>query len=227
MLKVQLKRIQNSYYKFRFRNCSVRFLPNSKIDSKCFFEGYNSVGENTRLLDCSFGFGSYIGRNVQLSAVKIGRYCSIGSFITNSIGRHPSSKFVSTHPAFFSIGKAAGFTFSNCQKFEELKYASKPERVIVKIGNDVWIGDNVLIMDGVTIGDGAIIGAGSVVTKNIEPYSINVGIPAKPIKHRFSQKQIDFLLQFKWWNKDLKWIRENSDIFSDIDNFRKMQNEKN
>ena len=73
---------------------------------------------------------------------------------------------------------------------------SKP----TKIGNDVWIGANAIIQSGVTIGDGAIIGSGAVVTKDVPPYAIVVGVPAKILKYRFNKEQIKELLQLKWWN---------------------------
>lgn len=205
-------------YKIRYRRKKVIFLRESKI-RKCSFEGNNSIGLNNNLNHVAVGFGTYTGRNVQLSRVKIGKFCSIGSFIRNTTGRHPTKLFVSTHPAFFSIGKAAGFTYSKQQMFNELNY--NQDKFLLTIGNDVWIGDNVTIMDGLVIGDGAIIGSGAVVTKNIEPYSINVGVPARKISSRFKDDEISWLLNFKWWNKDADWLTRNSGFFSDLGNFKK------
>jgi len=200
----------------KFRQTNVRFLPNS-YTTNSNYEGFNSVGENSKISSCFFGTGTYTGRNTELSKVKVGRYCSIGSFVRNITGRHPSSIFVSTHPSFFSTGRAAGFTFSEKQKFEELKYAKYP--FLVEIGNDVWIGDNVSISDGVKIGDGAIIGSNSLVMKDVDPYSINVGLPSKPIKYRFDREKIDKLLLLKWWEKDHKWIKDNYNRFENIVSF--------
>jgi len=89
------------------------------------------------------------------------------------------------------------------------------------IGNDVWIGTNAIIMDDITIGDGAIIGAGTIVTKDVKPYSIVVGNPAKHLRFRFEEDEINFLLEFKWWDKDLTWIEENYTKFHDIKSFVK------
>jgi len=81
-----------------------------------------------------------------------------------------------------------------------------PEFKKVTIGNDVWIGTRALIMDGVTVGDGAVIGAGAVVTKDVPPYAIVGGVPAKIIKYRFSEKKISQMLELQWWN-DTKYTR--------------------
>lgn len=89
---------------------------------------------------------------------------------------------------------------------------------LVEIGSDVWIGDNVSIMSGVTIGDGAIIGANSLVIKDIDPFSINVGIPAKKTKTRFSESEIKKISSLKWWNFDWDWLKTNSEKFSNVKN---------
>lgn len=91
----------------------------------------------------------------------------------------------------------------------------------ILIGNDVWIGSNVSILGGIEIGNGAVIGAGAVVTKNVEPYSVVAGVPAKELRKRFTEKEILFLESFKWWNKDIKWLEENVVLFSDIKLFIK------
>ena len=80
------------------------------------------------------------------------------------------------------------------------------------VGNDVWIGQNVTIMPGVHIGDGAVIGANSVVAKNVQPYTIVAGNPIKEIRKRFSNDEINILLEIEWWNWDIDKIINNLDI---------------
>lgn len=75
------------------------------------------------------------------------------------------------------------------------------------------------------IGDGAIIGANAIVTKNIEPYSINVGVPAKKIGYRFEKTDIEYLNKLKWWNNTEEWIKKNANLFENINNLRRMNNE--
>lgn len=87
------------------------------------------------------------------------------------------------------------------------------------IGNDVLVMYNAMILSGVTIGDGAIVGAGAVVTKNVPPYAIVAGNPARIIKYRFSEEQIEALLKIRWWDWSDDKIREFEQYFYDIDTF--------
>lgn len=89
------------------------------------------------------------------------------------------------------------------------------------IGNDVWIGDDSLVLGGVVIGDGAIIAARSVVTKNVEPYSIVGGVPAKLIRFRFDKEIRSHLQKSEWWNRDENWLRDNYLLFHNVGEFLK------
>lgn len=206
------------YFRFKLRNKKVIFKGLPTLNRRVVFEGYNAIYPGAVLKNCSIGKGTYIGSYSKVGNTKIGRYCTIADNVRISLGRHPSDTFVSIHPAFFSTHKQGGFTFVNTQKFEE-HVTAKNSKYFVEIGNDVWIGNNVLIMDGVTIGDGAIIAAGAVVNKDVAPYAIVGGLPAKFIKWRFNQKQIELLNEIKWWNKDLSWLEKNAGLFEDIDCF--------
>lgn len=219
-------KIIKSFNAFRYRKelkkRNIHILKNSSIEN-AHFEFNNRIGTHCNLINSKIGNGTYIGNNAFLSYTEIGRYCSIAQNVSITIGNHPTTIFVSTHPSFFSTLKQAGFNFVRESIFEEFKYATKEH--LVKIGNDVWIGSNVTIISGVTIGDGAIIGAGAVVTRDIEPYTINLGVPAKSVKRRFAPEDISFLLELKWWNKEFDWIKDHAPYFSDIQLLRsKLEN---
>lgn len=134
---------------------------------------------------------SYIARNSNATNVQIGKFCSIGPNFCCGLGLHPTNG-ISTAPMFYSKAKQNGLTLVNDVVYEEQKQTT--------IGNDVFIGANVTIIDGVTIGDGAVIGAGAVVVKDIPPYAVAGGVPAKVIKYRFDQVIINKLLKLKWWD---------------------------
>ena len=194
--------------------------------NRTIWEGKNFLNSNSEISDSYVGLGTYISGNCNLGKIKIGRFCSIGQNLMNKFSLHPSSDFVSTHPSFFSTNKQAGFTFVNENRFNESKYADIDQKYYSIIGNDVWIGNDVKIMEGVRIGDGAIIGTGAIVTKDVEPYTVVGGVPAKIIKKRFNEQQIAFLMEFKWWKKDFVWIASNVGLFKEIDLFmNKYENE--
>jgi len=191
------------------------------FDPKNKFEGNNILLSNTRVYKSKVGMFTYISSNSLISNTKIGRYSSIGNWVSTGIGRHPTN-FVSSHPLFHSrsVSESLGFKSYNLEgeKFETHK--TLESGYYVEIGSDVWIGDRVLIMDGIKIGDGAIIGAGSIVNKDIEPYEFVAGVPARHLKYRFPKNEIEFLISLKWWEKDQEWIKKNANLFSDISNFK-------
>lgn len=128
----------------------------------------------------------------------IGKFCSIAGGVTIFLGGNHRLDWISTYP--FNMLE---------EEFPKAKHitghpATKGD---VKIGNDVWIGQNVVIMSGITIGNGAVIAANSVVTKNIKDYEVWGGNPAKFIKKRFSDSEIEKLLEIQWWDWELDKIK--------------------
>lgn len=153
---------------------------------------------------------SYIASNSSITNAKIGKFCSIGPNFCCGLGIHPTDG-ISTSPMFYSTAKQNGITLVSKNKIIESK--------TTLIGNDVFIGANVTVLDGVTIGDGAIIGAGAVVIKDIPPYAIAVGVPAKVVKYRFEKVQIEKLMQIEWWNFEEDKLQDIEKYFFDIDMF--------
>jgi acetyltransferase-like isoleucine patch superfamily enzyme len=205
-------------YLIHYRTKNI-FLGSNVSVYESILEGKNRIYDNTVFIRSKLGKGSYIGCDGVFNDAEIGKYCSFGNRIKIVSYTHPTKKFVSTHPAFFSLSKQAGFTYTTRQSFQEQQLLNRNTRVSVSIGNDVWMGDEVMIMGGVKINDGAIIAARSLVTKEVAPYTIVGGVPAKEIGKRFNDSEIEFLLNLRWWDKDEEWITNNVELFWDITQF--------
>lgn len=148
------------------------------------------------------GEHTYISHNTKLSKlVHIGKYCSIADYVAMGYGDHPMTT-LSTSPFQYVYNRYELYGNIIVPK-SNLIERTYPE---TKIGNDVWIGYGAFIRLGVTIGDGAVIGAGAVVTKDVEPYSIVGGVPAKLIRYRFDENIRNQLLELKWWDLPEKFI---------------------
>lgn len=160
----------------------------------CRFSSHNRIYRRTFLRNTSLGRMSYVAEHSRIGFADIGAFSSIGpNVLLGGLGCHPVDR-LSTHPAFYSARLQAGDTFSESDIIEELPH--------VRVGNDVWIGAGSIILDGVSIGDGAIIAAGAVVNKDVPPYAIVGGVPARIIRYRFGEETIDALLEWRWWELD-------------------------
>ena len=152
----------------------------------------SKVEANSIVINSSFDKYSFCGYNCKIINTEIGAFSSIADNVTIGVAEHPID-WVSTSPVFYK-GKD-----SVKKKFSE--FEREPSKM-TKIGNDVWIGENVTIRAGVKICDGAVIGMGAVVTKDVNPYEIVGGVPAKHIRFRFDDDLISKLTESKWWERD-------------------------
>lgn len=172
----------------------------------CQIDKTAKVGTGSNCIGVTMGRYSYMGKNNSVCNASIGSFCSIASYCAIGGGAHPLD-MVSTSPVFYKGKNIFGKNFANI---------SKEINQTVLIGNDVWIGENVFINDGISIGDGVVIGAHSVVTHDIPAYAVVAGVPARVIRYRFSEEEIEKLLAMKWWDWPEELLRKNGDFFESI-----------
>lgn len=182
---------------------NVSLLARISLDSS--IKRRSKINRFVRIIGSAVESYSYIGPRTKIINTSVGRFCSISWDCNLGLSSH-NTRSLSTSPLFSERKNGLGLSWIK----EDVQRDSK----ILKIGNDVWIGANVIIMSGLKIGDGAVIGAASVVTRDVEPYAIVAGNPAKVIKMRFPPDVVDKLLEKRWWARDEKFLKENLDIFS-------------
>lgn len=195
-------------------------MKRSPKDEK-LFHNYKERGEEN-IITLGRG-GSIRGVDISLGWARdanflAGRFSSlaVGLFLLIG-GNHPLKNVVSTSP--LDMGSVVKEVFGEVRpKLRPLPNKRINPRQVI-IGNDVWIGRSVTIMGGVKIGNGAVIGANAVVAKDIPPYAIAVGNPARVVKYRFDEETIKKLLAVKWWNWDLGKIADNFPLMNDVEKF--------
>lgn len=179
------------------------------IVRKCNFSKDVAYEGGSILLNTKIDSHSYCGYDCKIFYSSIGKYTSIGDKVVIGLQDHRID-LLSSSPCFIK-----GKDSVKARYFDgEL---NNPKQTI--IGNDVWIGENAMIKAGVVLGDGCVVGMGSVVTKDVPPYAIVAGNPAKIIRFRFDQKTIEFLLQYKWWELDEKTLSRLNGFDGKVDNF--------
>lgn len=203
--------ISELYYLTRLQKkyTSCIFYSGAKI-SNSIFGNYNVVFDDVLIDSCTFGDHTYIQKKASLFNVDIGKYCSIASGVSIGPGLH-NIEGISTHPVFYLKNTPLAKTYCENDLFISSKRTS--------IGHDVWIGEKAVILDGLTIGTGAIIAAGAVVTKNVPPYAIYGGVPAKLIRYRFAEDISYKLLNSCWWNNEENEIEEMHKLFNSVESF--------
>lgn len=192
----------------------------SIVSADCVIHPKATIFRMCKLKHAEMGAYSYCGNNTDMENAKIGSFTSVSDNCRIGLGSH-TIDCVSTCPVFTQVinGTQTSWIEKDC-------HAAQDKDAIV--GNDVWIGSRVLVAGGVTIGDGAVVASGAVVVKDVPPYAIVGGVPAKLIRYRFSDEIIAKLLELKWWTLPESVLKDNIEFFQkehftvdDIDNFIK------
>ncbi|MDO5812886.1 MAG: CatB-related O-acetyltransferase [Bacillota bacterium] len=203
----------------------LRFIPNSfNIGENCIVGKKAQISTNVEIGNFTY-LNSNIKEIIVESNTKIGNYCSIAPGVCIGLGNHYLN-IVSTHPFLFNDYYKKSFDNIIEPKLDGLK--DKNLETIIE--SDVWIGANSIINRGITVGQGAVIASGAIVTKNVDPYSIVAGVPAKVIGYRFDKEIVEKLLLNKensFWNWSKKEIIMNYDLLYNIDDYCKYIENRN
>lgn len=171
---------------------------------------YTEVGARTRIVSSTFGDYSYIMENGDILFSTVGKFCSFASGVRINPPNHPMHRASQHHFTY-----RAGDYFADAEHDETI-FAWRREQWVT-VGHDVWIGHGATVMPRVTVGDGAAIGAGSVVTKDVAPYTIVAGVPARPIRRRFDEDVAERLVALAWWDWPHERLREALSDFQQLD----------
>ncbi len=189
-----------SIKKITYKNLS----PLAVWDRSSSFDKTSEIRRFAKLKNSRVGRYSRVNPHCNLSNTTVGDFTAIGYGSDIGLGRHPLI-YASTHSIFYKRNNMRN----------DWARPIKIDPVYITIGSDVWIGIKSIILDGITIGDGAVIGAGSVVTKDVPPYAIVGGAPAKLIRYRFDPEVIARLLSIRWWDFSDDQIAANLEFFRD------------
>jgi len=172
---------------------------------------WTEIGHNSHIIESTFGDYSYVAGDVSIIYADVGKYCSIASHVRLNPGNHPMWRVTQHHMTYrrkmYNLGE------------DDADFFQWRRDHRVTVGHDVWIGHGAIIMPGITIGHGAVIGSGAVVTKDVEPYSISVGVAAKPVKKRFDDNIVAKLLEIQWWDWDRATLEARFEDLLDMNTF--------
>ncbi len=172
---------------------------------------WTEIGPDSWLAESELGAYSYLAGANQIIYSTIGRFCSIAALVRINPGNHPLDRVTQHHLTYRRSQYGFGPDDTGFFQWRRDHHCT--------IGHDVWIGHGGVIMPGVTVGTGAVVGSGAVVTRDVEPYTIVAGVPARPIRPRFPAPIAEALLRSAWWEWDHATLTERFDDLLDVERF--------
>jgi phosphonate metabolism protein (transferase hexapeptide repeat family) len=186
--------------------------PTAKV-TRAVIGSYTDVGPNWTLLESSLGDYSYLaGCDGVVNYCDIGRFTSIASHVSINPGNHPMQRVTQHHCTY----RRRRYGFASTDDGEIFDWRRRNR---CRIGHDVWIGTGAKVMAGVSVGIGAVVAAGAVVTREVDPYCVVVGVPARPLHARFPVEVVDKLLAMAWWDWDRATLERRFKDFSNLERF--------
>lgn len=166
----------------------------------CRLGRFTEVGARTRLTETALDDYSYIAQDGEVIYTTVGKFCSIAASVRINPGNHPMERASQAHFTYRALAYWP-------EEADEPAFFDRRRASPVAIGHDVWIGHGVVVLPGRTIGTGAVVGAGAIVTRDVEPYTIVVGNPARPVRRRFPEEIAARLERLAWWDWDHERLR--------------------
>jgi hypothetical protein len=174
---------------------------------------YTDIGADWTVIESRLGDYSYLaGSDGTVIYTEIGKFCSIASHVVINPGDHPMERVTQHHCTY----RRRRYGFADSDDEEVFK---RRRRRRCRIGHDVWIGNGAKVMAGVYIGTGAVVAAGAVVTRNVAPYQVVAGVPARPLRMRFAPEIIERLMDIAWWDWDRRTLEQRFADFSNLERF--------
>ena len=166
----------------------------------CTLGRYTEVGARTKLLEVELADYSYVVNDSEIAYTRFGKFCSVAAMTRINPGNHPMERASQSH---FTYRASAYFPGER----DDSDFFAWRRSHSVKIGNDVWIGHGAIVLPGRSIGDGAVVAAGAIVTKNVAPYAIVAGNPARLIRPRFPAAIVRRMQALRWWDWQHEQLR--------------------